>query len=148
MLAILQFLKLIKISNCKGGENVVAMATSGTEIVVTWEQPPFQYFNVSAATSPSLEGEVWVKIFFLVGLCFYCIVTFGVQLRSVPDEKIWGSLKAKHYIFLWGWWGRLFLNPVGGCLLWKYNSVGGCPSQKCSSLGILCSKGILLVVWV
>ena len=87
-------------------------------------------------------------------------VTYGL----FQMKKIWGSLKAKHYV-LWGlvggWllfnpvggclsiqWvvvfqssGWLFFNPVGDYLLWKCNSVGVCPSQKYSSVGILGQTG-------
>ena len=63
-------------------------------------------------------------------------------MRVVPDEKNMESLKAKE--------GEV----VGvGCfsiqwvlVLRKCNSGGGCPSQKCNSVGILCSNRILWVV--
>ena len=40
----------------------------------------------------------------------------GKTLRAVPDENIWGSLKAKHYIFVGLVGVSLFFNPLGGCL--------------------------------
>ena len=57
-------------------------------------------------------------------------------LRAVPVKKIWGSL---NFVGLVGGW--LFFSPVGGCLLRKCNLVGGCPSQKYSSVGILVQMG-------
>ena len=43
------------------------------------------------------------------------LINFISNFRAVPAEKIWGSLKAKHYIFM-GLVGVGFFNPVGGCL--------------------------------
>ena len=41
-----------------GGEQVVATALSGTDLSVTWEQPPMHYFNETVALSPALKGNV------------------------------------------------------------------------------------------
>ena len=40
-------------------------------------------------------------------------------VRAVPDEKIWGSLKAKLYIFVEMVGGGCFFNTVDDCLLWN-----------------------------
>ena len=42
------------------GENVAATAVSGSEITVTWDQPPYIYveLNATAGPSPSLNGSV------------------------------------------------------------------------------------------
>ena len=37
---------------------MVATAKSGTEIEVTWEQPPYLYFNETIAGSPNITGKV------------------------------------------------------------------------------------------
>ena len=48
-----------------------------------------------------------------------------------------GVFEGKGLYFCGGGGGWLFFSPVSGCLLWKCNPVGGCPSQKCSSRGCL-----------
>ena len=54
--------------------------------------------------------------------------------------------KALYFYVGGGEW--VVLQSNGWLSLWKCDSVGGCPSQKCSSMGIFRSNGILSVIWV
>ena len=54
-----------------------------------------------------------------------------------------GVFEGKVLYFCGGGGGWLFFNPVDGCLSCKCNSVGDCPSQKGSSVGILHSCELL-----
>ena len=116
----------------------------------------FTHFGILSASFGCLLYGKTTLFKFLENYNFFRCPDFG-DLYSTQNDS-WGLFQMKKYrclwkqstIVVWRWLGLVvfFFNPVGGCLLWKCNSVGGCPSQKCNSLGILCSYGILWVVWV
>ena len=91
--------------------------------------------------------EKQLNVFFESGLFVLKCLTVLQNMRAVPDENMRGSLKAKHYIVV----GLVEVGcfSIQWVVVFHENVICWWLSfSKYSSVGILCSNGILWVVWV